>query len=78
MKRPRYTGKVDLHFGWEIETWYDRHTRLYVTQLKFEGNQIGDAIYGTKDGVRKAVDEKRTAFRTGNAHVYRALNLQSP
>lgn len=54
------TGIVDLGFGWTIDTWYDRHTRSYVTQLKHDGCQIGDAsIYGTKAGIRGAVDAKR-------------------
>lgn len=29
-----------------IDTWYDRHTRSWVVQLKDrEGNQIGEAEY---------------------------------
>ena len=37
-----------------IETWYDRHTRLWVTEkLNKDGYQIGDAIYtyGKKDAM---------------------------
>jgi hypothetical protein len=35
-----------------IETWYDRHCRSYVTQLKdIALDQVGDALYdGTRDG----------------------------
>jgi len=29
-----------------VETWYDRHSRNYITQTKdVEGNQLGDALY---------------------------------
>lgn len=29
-----------------VDTWYDRHTRSWVVQLKDrDGNQIGDAEY---------------------------------
>lgn len=41
-----------------IDTWYDRHTRSYVVQLKDrEGNQLGEAeYYGNKDDRDRAVD----------------------
>jgi hypothetical protein len=44
---------------YHTESWYDRHTRSYVTQLKDEcGNQIGDAAYdGTKAGRDISVSE---------------------
>lgn len=42
-----------------ITTWYDRHTRQWVTQAKdAQGNQIGGAIYsGTKADAKLAEKE---------------------
>jgi hypothetical protein len=42
-----------------IDTWYDRHCRSYVTQLKdSNGFQIGDANYdGTKESRDWSVDQ---------------------
>ena len=42
-----------------VESWYDRHTRSHITQLKDGcGNQIGDAAYdGTKAGRDISVSE---------------------
>lgn len=49
MHKPIY-----LSHGCQVQTWYDRHTRSWVTALKdMEGNQIGDASYdGDKDGIQ--------------------------
>jgi hypothetical protein len=30
---------------YKTETWYDRHTRSWVTQIFENGNQFGDAQY---------------------------------
>ena len=30
---------------YKTETWYDRHTRSWVTQIFDNGNQIGEAQY---------------------------------
>jgi hypothetical protein len=54
-----------------VQSWYDRHTRMWVTQRKDrEGNQIGDADYDqTKAGMSLAhtwkIDAANEAFRNG-------------
>lgn len=45
--------------GWRVETWYDRHTRNWVSQLKDDnGNQVGDATYDA-GGNGKAISRSR-------------------
>lgn len=37
---------VELKKGYTIDSYYDKHTRSYITTLRDEeGNQIGDAFY---------------------------------
>lgn len=50
MKRNENGGHETSVFGGTVETWYDRQTRNWVTQLKdTKGNQVGDAAFsGTK------------------------------
>lgn len=48
----------------KIDTWYDRHTRLWVTQkLNKDGFQIGDAVYtyGKKDAI-KVTEELKAKY----------------
>ena len=48
-----------------IDTWYDRHTRSYVIQIKDRaGNQLGNAIYvGNKKDRDREID--RIQWQTG-------------
>lgn len=41
-----------LRDGWRVETWWDRRSRNWITQLKDEnGYQVGHAGFsGNKDG----------------------------
>lgn len=42
-----------------IDTWYDRHTRLWVIQmLNKDGYQIGDAeyVYGKQEARRRTLE----------------------
>lgn len=48
--------KLHLPGGALIETWFDRNTRLWVTQLKAGGNQVGEASY---DSAEKSIDVAR-------------------
>ena len=58
--------KIHLSGGYYIETWYDRHTRSWVSQLKDrEGSQLGDAEYsGTKAGVPVSQELLKNRVRT--------------
>lgn len=51
---------TELPGGGKVETWYDRRSRNYVTQLKdSEGNQVGEAEYsGTRAGANLSHKEK--------------------
>lgn len=50
--------------GHTIETWYDRHTRSWISQLKDpNGAQLGDAEYaGTKAGIAIGVELLQRQF----------------
>jgi hypothetical protein len=44
--------KITLESGRTVESWYDRKSRNWVTQLKENGNQVCDAEFsGTKNSV---------------------------
>lgn len=63
-----------------IESWYDRKSRNWITQVKdHEGNQIGDAHYnGTKSGKQYSekmlkkehqIDEQSPTNNAGNGQI---------
>lgn len=58
--------RIELNDGWYVETWYDKHTKNWISQLKDNnGFQIGDAEYdGTSLSVtisqKKLVDQFNT------------------
>lgn len=69
--------RIELDDGFCVETWYDKHTRSWISQLKNkEGDQIGDAEYdGTSLSVttsqKKLVDQFNTM--TGKMTVESAI-----
>ena len=48
----------------KVETWYDRHQRIWVTQLKNkDGYQIGNTIYSfTKEEAKETTKELKAEY----------------